>query len=59
MEWLRQNVWWVIPPFVIASILGIVIGYLFAWLAYAAFNVLGSGCTAAATVRVGKSNEIL
>lgn len=41
MHRVREHAWWVVTPFLVATILGWVSGYPLAWLAYAAFNVLG------------------
>ena len=38
---MRQNVWWMVPSFVVAVVLGLALGYPVAWLAYTTFNVIG------------------
>lgn len=38
---LRPHAWWVVPTLVVAAALGWTLGYLLAWLGYAAFNILG------------------
>lgn len=41
MQKLRHHAWWSIPTLVVAAVLGWAIGYPYAWLAYAVFNIAG------------------